>query len=75
MAMQEGSAYGATLLAMVGTGEYQTVPEVCAAVLEETSLKNPEPEPAAYYERAYRVYTSLYPALRQSFRAIQELDG
>ena len=27
---QEGSAYGAALLAMVGTGEFATVPEACA---------------------------------------------
>ena len=33
---QEGSAYGAALLALVGTDVYATVPEVCRAVVRET---------------------------------------
>ena len=33
---QEGSAYGAALLALAGTGEYASVPEVCRAAIRET---------------------------------------
>src|SRR5690242_20822375 len=33
---QDGSAYGAALLALVGTGAYATVPEVCRSVIRET---------------------------------------
>src|SRR5439155_8988422 len=32
---QEGSAYGAALLAMVAGGEYSSVPEVCRATIRE----------------------------------------
>src|SRR5206468_5858931 len=38
---QEGSAYGAALLAIVGTGEYSSVREVCHAVIREVRLVEP----------------------------------
>ena len=34
---QEGSAYGAALLALAGTGVYGSVPEVCRAAIRETN--------------------------------------
>ena len=45
LASQEGSALGAALLAMVGTGEYASVPEVCGAVIREQDRVEPM-EPA-----------------------------
>jgi xylulokinase len=71
---QEGSAYGAALLALVGTGEYNSAREACAAVIKEVEVKNPDANAAVFYERAYGVYRSLYPALRSSFRDISRLD-
>jgi xylulokinase len=71
---QEGSAYGAALLALVGTGEYKSAVEVCRAVIKEVSVKGPEPQAARSYEAGYRLYNTLYPALRASFQAISELD-
>jgi xylulokinase len=63
LASQEGSAAGAALLAMVGTGEFATVPEACAATVRivETLL------PQQSYDDRYRVYRRLYPALRPLF--------
>jgi len=69
---QEGSAYGAALLALAGTGAYGSVPEVCRAAIRETESVAPA-EAAAFYERAYRVYGALYPALRPIFGRIGEL--
>jgi xylulokinase len=68
---QEGSAYGAALLALVGTGEYGSVPEVCRAVIRETA--EVAPRDAAIYERGYKVYRSLYPALKPVYRDIAAL--
>ena len=70
LATQEGSAYGAALLALVGTGEYASVPEVCRAVIREVKRVNPRPAEAAVYERGHEVYQSIYPALRGVYRAI-----
>ena len=67
LATQEGSAYGAALLAMVGTGAYATVPEVCRAAIRETDSISPRPAEAAHYAAAHRVYRALYPALKPVF--------
>jgi xylulokinase len=64
LASQEGSAYGAALLAMAGTGEYASVPEVCAAVIRENDSLLPRPAEAAVYRAGHQIYRSLYPALR-----------
>lgn len=61
---QEGSAYGAALLAMVGTGEYHSVPEACAATIREADSVEPRAAESALYARAHEVYRALYPALR-----------
>ena len=61
---QEGSAYGAALLAMVGTGEYASVPEACAATIREADSVKPRAAESALYARAHEVYRELYPALR-----------
>ena len=74
LATQEGSAFGAALLAQVGTGEYKSVREACSAVIKEVETKNPATDAAAYYERAYPAYRALYPALRQSYQTISRLD-
>jgi xylulokinase len=58
---EEGSAYGAALLAMVGTGEFSSVGEVCKAAIREVGFMDPQPEEAAIYAEGHRRYQSLYP--------------
>jgi xylulokinase len=58
---EEGSAYGAALLAMVGTGEFSSVGEVCKAAVREVGFVDPQPEEAAIYAEGHRRYQSLYP--------------
>ncbi len=70
---QEGSAYGAALLAMVGSGEFASAPEACRAVIRETESLSPNGG-AAFYEKGYRVYASLYPALQRTFVEIAALS-
>lgn len=64
---QEGSAYGAALLALAGTGEYGSVPEVCRAAIRETGTVEPRPDERAFYARAHQLYRAFYPALRNLF--------
>ena len=70
---QEGSAYGAALLALAGTGAYASVPEVCRAVIRETESVTPVDADAAFYARAHRVYQAFYPALKSLYKQIAEL--
>lgn len=64
---QEGSAFGAALLAMAGTGEYASVPEASAAALREAQRIEPREAEARIYAAAYQTYRALYPALRPLF--------
>ncbi len=70
---QEGSAYGAALLALVGTGAYHSVPEVCRVAIQETSSVSPGSADAAFYGKAHQVYRALYPALRPIYQQIAAL--
>jgi len=71
LASQEGSAYGAALLAMVGTGAFASVPEACSRVIRETASVDPNQDEARTYGAAYEIYQSLYPALKAVYPAIQ----
>jgi len=66
---QEGSAYGAALLALAGTGEYGSVPEVCRAAIRETESIEPGGD-APFYAKAHKIYQALYPALRPIYQQI-----
>ena len=70
---QEGSAYGAALLAMTGTGAFASIPEACFATVREVQTVRPGAD-SAFYQRAHPVYQSLYPALRSTFQAIDTLS-
>jgi xylulokinase len=73
LATQEGSAYGAALLALAGTGPYSSVPEVCRAAIRETDSILPSPADAAFYEKAHHIYQALYPALKPIYAQIAAL--
>jgi xylulokinase len=70
---QEGSAYGAALLALAGSGEYASVPEVCRAAIRETESVAPCAPDAALYAKGHRIYQSLYPALRPMYAQVGAL--
>jgi xylulokinase len=75
LATQEGSAYGAALLAMVGSGEYGSAAEVCRVAVKEVDVRTPDQQAADFYRKHYEVYRSLYPALKSVYNAIAGLDG
>jgi xylulokinase len=72
---KEGSAYGAALLAMVGSGEYSTVAELCRGVVHETSVKAPDKAVVDFYKKSYNIFRSLYPALKPVNQAIAALGA
>lgn len=63
----ESAAFGAALLGAVGIGLYPDIPSACAAVC--TAEDSTVPLNAAEYARIYRVWQTLYPALKASFAA------
>jgi xylulokinase len=70
---QEGSAYGAALLALAGASGHASVPEVCRMAIRETESVSPDAKDAAFYAKAHRVYQALYPALKPIFGQIATL--
>ena len=60
---QEGSAYGATLLAMVGTGAFGSIRDLCGDAIREVESIEPQPREVQIYRDCHRTYQSLYPAL------------
>jgi xylulokinase len=72
LATQEGSAYGAALLALAGSGAYASVPEVCAKVIRETESLIPNAHDSSVYRRHYEVFRQLYPALKPLFSLMAE---
>ena len=70
---QEGPAYGAALLAAVGTGVYSSVEEACRATISVVGTTAVDPATKAVYNRAYPVYRKLYASLKDDFRTIAGL--
>jgi xylulokinase len=67
----QGAAYGAALLAGVGTGVYTNEEQACANAVHETGSTKPGPDTGKYAE-SYERYRALYPALAPEFkRAVQ----
>lgn len=74
LATQEGSAYGAALLALIGMGEYANAADIARRAVREVVVKEPNVAAADAYQKRYQVYRTLYPALKPVFLAIGELD-
>jgi xylulokinase len=68
VATTEGAAYGAGVLAAVGSGWFRTVPEAAAAWVEATVTASPGADVSIYRER-HAAYRELYPALAPTFHA------
>jgi xylulokinase len=64
---EEGAAYGAALLAAVGSGVWPDVPAACRQVIQITGSTKPQSEQMAIYDRQYAIYRDLYPALKETF--------
>ncbi len=61
---QEGSAFGAALLAGVRSGVFADVAEAVGRCVRVRDRIEPDPVWTAAYERGYARYRQLYPALR-----------
>lgn len=73
LANSEGAALGAAILAGVGAGLYQNVPAACEQMIRVQDVQQPIADNAPTYRKYYAMYTSLYPALKDSFSRLQTL--
>jgi len=71
--IDEGPAFGAALLGAVGRGAFSSVEEASEKAVKVTEQVLPSPGLVNYYDKAYRLYRDLYPALRDFYPRLQEL--
>ena len=64
---EQGPGYGAAMLAMVGAGRFASVQEAADALVEVDSVVYPEAKLAEKYDRQYKKFSLIYPALKDVF--------
>jgi len=69
----EGAAFGAALLAGVGSGAWVDVPAACRETIRITGQTLPVEEDAEVYRKVHPLYRELYPALKSSFAKLSNL--
>ncbi len=73
MASKEGPALGVAILAMVGTGIYNSVPEACAAVVKTDKTQEPVAANVPEYEKFYSLYREIYPSVKEKCAKLAQL--
>ncbi len=70
LSSSEGGALGVALLAGVGTGIWNSVPEACDAAISVKKTYAPIPENTAVYSKNHILYKKLYTSLKDCFKMI-----
>lgn len=65
----EGAAYGAAILAAVGTGVFESVEAACAQLIHVMGRTEVSGD-TAVYDQIYPLYRQLYPALQPTFHSL-----
>ena len=73
MAVEEGAAYGAALLAGVAAGIFPDVSSACDLVRVKETI-DPDAGIGARYSELYRTYVSLYPSLRNAMHELTAFE-
>lgn len=68
---EEGAAYGAAILAGVGSGAWKSVDEACDATVRVAKTVKPDKSSSATMQRGYQTYRRIYPALHSIFATNQ----
>jgi xylulokinase len=64
VAVEEGAAYGAAILAGVGAKVWSTVDAACAAVVRVAATTAPNVRDSRVMSRAYESYRRIYPSMK-----------
>ena len=69
----EGAALGAAILAGVGVGLYENVPEACRHILRYNPVQQPDKKQALAYTPYYELYREVCASLKTQFAALAKL--
>ncbi len=75
MAIDEGPAFGAAILAAVGAGAYPTVAEACAAMVKTGEGEAPDAALQRRYAELYPVWAKSYQTLKPLYQALKEANA
>ncbi len=75
ISIEEGPAFGAALLAGVGIGIYNDVPQACEAVINIEDTIEPIQENVIIYDKYYEIYKDLYRSLKDHYIQIAKIEG
>jgi len=73
--IDEGPAYGAALLGMVGAGLYKSVEEACDNTIHVEDMCTPDTQQSDVYDRWFVEYQRAYMALAEGFRRAAALTS
>ncbi|MBQ7353399.1 MAG: xylulokinase [Clostridia bacterium] len=65
---EEGPAYGGAILAMVGTGRFESVNKACGSLIKDRDVTYPDKDLTHKYEKKYQLWKKLYPALKDIYK-------
>lgn len=68
---EQGPGMGGAMLAMVASGEYNTVAEATKSLTSLSCVIKPEPEFAEKYEKKYQKFIKIYPACKNLFAELK----
>lgn len=68
IAPQEGPAFGAALIAGVGSGVYKSFEDCTKKIIKIERNYKPDMANKDIYKHSYKIFTELYPKLKKSFR-------
>ena len=73
LAAEEGPAYGAALLAGVGTGHFADVNDAVTRCVRVVATTQPDPAMVAKYDQIYAIYRTMYSHLSADMHALAQI--
>ncbi|MBP3237513.1 MAG: xylulokinase [Lachnospiraceae bacterium] len=71
---EEGPGYGAAILAAVGCGVFASCEEAADSFIKVTKTIDPDAATVAKYEKRYKVFRELYPAILPCYDSIVDCE-
>jgi len=68
--IEEGPAFGAAILAMVGDGLYTDVKTACSILVQEKETYIPVENNVVLYSSKYESFKKIYPALKELYKSL-----
>ncbi|MBD3266333.1 xylulokinase [bacterium] len=72
LSADQGPAFGAAIMAGVGTGMYKSIPEACDSLLSVVERTEPVAANVKEYNDFYHVYKHLYPSIKNACHTLSK---